>query len=224
LRRQALDALACLTEFYARRRQYALAQRYALRQLALEPWRESAHRQLIRILALSRERSQQALRLAQGLGARREQGYALTNLGHALTGLGRLPEAATAYQQAIDVRREMGVRSRMIEPLAGRARVAIAQGDTSSVLAHVAEILAYLETGSLAGTDAPFRVYLTCYRVLQAHHDIRAPGILQLAHKRLHALAATIADERLRRLFLEHVPSHRELIRAFHQQSSAGGT
>ncbi len=33
------------------------------------------------------------------------------------------------------------------------------------------EILAYLETGGLAGTNTPFRVYLTCYRVGQAQHD-----------------------------------------------------
>jgi hypothetical protein len=107
----------------------------------------------------------------------------------------------------------MGVRSRMMEPLAGLARVALAQGDTASALVHVEEILAYLETGSLAGTDAPFRVYLICYRVLQANHDARARSILQVAHELLQARAATIGDERLRRSFLENVPAHRDLMR-----------
>jgi tetratricopeptide (TPR) repeat protein len=158
------------------------------------------------------EFSRQALQLAQDLGARREQGYALTNLGHALTGLGRLAEAAAVYQQAIAVRQELGVRSRMMEPLAGLARVACAQGDTGVALAHVEEILMFLKTGILAGADAPFRIYLTCYRVLQAQHDLRGPGILQIAYQRLQARVAAISDERLRRSFLEQVPEHRELV------------
>src|SRR5688572_23438397 len=58
LRRQALDAFYTLAELYARRADYALAQRYALRQLAFEPWRESAHRQLMWALALRGERSE----------------------------------------------------------------------------------------------------------------------------------------------------------------------
>ncbi|HET9223227.1 MAG TPA: BTAD domain-containing putative transcriptional regulator, partial [Roseiflexaceae bacterium] len=56
LRRQALEALYPLTEFYVRRAQYGLAQRYALQQIALEPWRESGHRQLMRALAFGGER------------------------------------------------------------------------------------------------------------------------------------------------------------------------
>src|SRR5262245_2796151 len=56
LRRQALDALYPLSEFYTRRAEYVLAQGYALQQIVLEPWRESAHRQLMRALALCGER------------------------------------------------------------------------------------------------------------------------------------------------------------------------
>ena len=92
------------------------------------------------------------------------------------------------------------------------AHVALAQNDRTAALAYVEEILAYLQIGSLAGADAPFRVYLTCYHVLQAHSDSRAPTILQLAHELLQTRAATIGDERLRRLFLENVPAHRELV------------
>jgi tetratricopeptide (TPR) repeat protein len=165
--------------------------------------------------------SQQALLLAQGLGARREQGYALTNLGHALARLALLAEAGEAYRQAITVRREMGAHSRMLEPLAGLANVALAQHDTSSAIAYVEEILVYLETGSLAGADAPFRVYLICYHVLQALRDARAPSILHIAHTLLQARAATIGDQRLRRSFLEGVPAHRELVREYHRSETA---
>ena len=57
LRRQTLDVLHTLTVHYESQGTYDLAQRYAERQLALEPWREEAHRQLMRTLAFGGQRS-----------------------------------------------------------------------------------------------------------------------------------------------------------------------
>jgi len=57
LQRQALDALHTLTVYYERQGAYHEAQRYAEHQLGLESWREAAHRQLMRALALSGQRS-----------------------------------------------------------------------------------------------------------------------------------------------------------------------
>ncbi|MEW5956556.1 MAG: tetratricopeptide repeat protein [Chloroflexota bacterium] len=54
---QALTALCHLTRHYLRQGEYGLAQTYALRQLALAPYREEAHRQLMRILARTGQRS-----------------------------------------------------------------------------------------------------------------------------------------------------------------------
>ncbi|MFP4346120.1 MAG: tetratricopeptide repeat protein [Anaerolineales bacterium] len=54
---QVLQALGELAEAHERRGEYRRAQHYARRQLALEPWREEAHRQLLRTLALEGERS-----------------------------------------------------------------------------------------------------------------------------------------------------------------------
>jgi predicted ATPase/DNA-binding SARP family transcriptional activator len=55
--RQALDALHCLAAYHERRGEYEQVRDYAQRQLALEPWREEAHRQLMRALALSGQRA-----------------------------------------------------------------------------------------------------------------------------------------------------------------------
>jgi DNA-binding SARP family transcriptional activator len=52
LHRQALDALNTLTVHYQTQGDYEQVQRYAERQLALEPWHEAAHRQLMRALAM----------------------------------------------------------------------------------------------------------------------------------------------------------------------------
>src|SRR5438093_69168 len=57
LHRRALQALAQLADYHERRGEYAQAQQYAWRQLDLDPWREASHRQLMRVLALSGQRS-----------------------------------------------------------------------------------------------------------------------------------------------------------------------
>ena len=56
LQRQMLDALDWLTVYHERRGQYEQAREAARRQLELEPWREEAHRQLMRLLVLGGER------------------------------------------------------------------------------------------------------------------------------------------------------------------------
>jgi predicted ATPase len=55
--RLVLDALHHLTKHYERRRDYGRARRYAQRQVELEPWREQAHQQLMRLLARTGQRS-----------------------------------------------------------------------------------------------------------------------------------------------------------------------
>jgi DNA-binding SARP family transcriptional activator len=57
LHRQVLEALHALAAHYGTQQAYYEVQSYAERQLALEPWRESAHRQLMQALALSGQRS-----------------------------------------------------------------------------------------------------------------------------------------------------------------------
>ena len=60
--RQALDALDTLTTHYANKGNHQRAQQYAARQLEIEPWRESAHRQLMTALV---DQGQRAAALAQ---------------------------------------------------------------------------------------------------------------------------------------------------------------
>ncbi|HIC89092.1 MAG TPA: hypothetical protein EYP04_06790 [Anaerolineae bacterium] len=57
LKQQMLRALHRLASIYEQRGDYEQAQVYARRQLELEPWLEEAHQQLIRLLALSGQRS-----------------------------------------------------------------------------------------------------------------------------------------------------------------------
>lgn len=54
---QAVEALAQLADYYERRGDVVAARRYAQQQVRLEPWREEAHRQLMRLLAADGQRS-----------------------------------------------------------------------------------------------------------------------------------------------------------------------
>lgn len=58
LSQQALQMLRQLADDYEACGEYKLALEYARRQVALEPWLETAHRQVMRILALTGQRSQ----------------------------------------------------------------------------------------------------------------------------------------------------------------------
>jgi DNA-binding SARP family transcriptional activator/predicted ATPase len=57
LARQAMAALQQLAASHEQRREYEQAQRWAWRQIELEPWDEAAHQQLMRALALGGQRS-----------------------------------------------------------------------------------------------------------------------------------------------------------------------
>ncbi len=57
LHRQMVGLLSHLAGYYERRGDYEQARRYVWRQVELEPWREEAHRQLMRLLALDGQRS-----------------------------------------------------------------------------------------------------------------------------------------------------------------------
>ncbi len=57
LNRQLVEALSRLTAYYENAQEYKQALAYARRQVELEPWSEAAHRQVMRLLAFSGQRS-----------------------------------------------------------------------------------------------------------------------------------------------------------------------
>jgi DNA-binding SARP family transcriptional activator/predicted ATPase len=156
--------------------------------------------------------SEQSISITQELNDSFILGFALTRMGHALVSMDLLDKAATAYREAFLLRKEGGHAHLEAEPLAGLARVALAQGDSAWALDHVEEILHHLKGDNLNGNDEPLRVYLTCYQVLCVNGDPRAEEILDAAYHLLQERAARIDLEKLRRSFLENVAAHREIV------------
>ncbi|MBI4787136.1 MAG: tetratricopeptide repeat protein [Chloroflexi bacterium] len=165
---------------------------------------------------IARDHSQQALAIAQRIGDRRAQGAMWMKLGHALAGLRQLDQAAHAYQESVNLRRDTNSHNVAMESLAGLAHVVLTQGYREQAQAYVEEILSHLETSSgrgLDGTINPMQVYLTCYQVLRANGDARAEEILTTAHDLVQRRAAKIEDAEMRRSFLENVAAHRTITR-----------
>jgi DNA-binding SARP family transcriptional activator len=65
LHRQVLEVFFILASYYEGVQEYELARQFAWRQIELEPWREEAHRQLMRVLALSGQRTAALAQFAQ---------------------------------------------------------------------------------------------------------------------------------------------------------------
>ncbi len=164
--------------------------------------------------------ARQALASAVEIGDRHNQATALTNLGHALLTKGDYAAAAKAYQEAQSIRQELEQERLAKEALAGRARTALASGKPAEARQYVDDILEFLEDNSLDGCDEPFRVWLTCWQVLEAVQDDRAAGVLERAYHLLDERSQQIQDTELRLSFLENVDAHRALADAWKLQFS----
>ncbi len=166
--------------------------------------------------------SQEALAAAEELKDTHLKGEALTYRGHALAAIGAFKEAYESYQQANNLRRDLGELPLAMESMAGLARCSLAQDRPTQALVEVEEILDYLSDNSLDGAEEPLRVYLTCYDVLEANQDSRAHSMLQTAFDLLTTTADQISDVRVRQKFLENVAVHRDIRARYHKVFEAG--
>jgi predicted ATPase/class 3 adenylate cyclase len=155
--------------------------------------------------------------VATACGQRDLAAYARLVGGHAELALGRYAFAVEAYSQSRDQLLELQMRrQQVLDPVAGLARVALAQGDLPAALEQVEFILAHMAAGgSFDGTEEPLRLPLTCYQVLSAAGDPRAAEVLANAHAELLKQADRISDPQARRSFLQNVPHNREIVAAW---------
>lgn len=164
----------------------------------------------------AQEHARFAVHAFQAMGERWGEACARVNVGHVELALGRNADAATQFQAARERFAELGVRHLEVEAVSGLARAALVAGDLATAREHVEFILSRLAAGAtLDGLDEPLRVRLTCYQVLAAAADPRAPAQLAQAHAELQAMAGRITDPRLRAGLLHNVPFHREIVAAW---------
>ncbi|MBN1581128.1 MAG: hypothetical protein JXA89_10525, partial [Anaerolineae bacterium] len=86
---------------------------------------------------------------------------------------------------------------------------------------HVEEMLHYWETHQtlLQVIIEPFEVCWTCYRLLQAIGDPRAPAVLTRAHDLVQARAAMLKEPAHRRAFLQKRKVNRDIVAKYERRS-----
>ena len=157
---------------------------------------------------------EQGLSISQQIGDASLTAVTQTSLGLALAGLNELEAAEANIQAAIAMRRQTGPPLFLMEALCALAGVYLACQDAEAALTILGEVFAYLESGgNFDGSMFDLANFLICYQALQARQDPRAETWLQMAYTRLQARADQIADLASRRMFLENIPWHREIIR-----------
>lgn len=161
---------------------------------------------------------EQALSLLAALGDEaRRSGYpwlraaALIVRAHALARQGRHNTAAVAYREALGVRQTGRWPGLSAEARAGLAALALIDEGPHAALVQVEGIVPELVAGKLTGAMDPLRVYLICYRVLEAAQDPRSLQVLEQARRDLLARADSIEDQGLRRTYLGEVAVNREI-------------
>lgn len=164
---------------------------------------------------LAHENGRQALTFADQAKNKLAQNRAHVLLGHALNDLDDLEAAAAAYRQALDLALELRLPHLVMPVRAALAGIALARGNPDEARVALDEILPYLETHALSTVDELSRIYLTCYRILQAGADPRARATLNAGYRLLQEIAGKITDQGLRASFLQNVRFNREIVQAW---------
>ena len=163
------------------------------------------------------ETSREAFLAAREMGSPYEEAEALRNQAIALSKLGRLVESEGAAVQSLELRRKLEITDQTAESLSVLAEVRMLQGEIASARAIIEEILILLEKDGassdlLESLDDPSLVYLVCCRVLKATNDPKFPDILSLALTWIYRIAGQAGSGEGRTIFLENIPSHRDLL------------
>jgi len=164
-----------------------------------------------------------AFESAVASGQRDLEAFARLVAGHAELGLGRFDAARAAYDDSRQRLETLKMRrQQVLDPISGLARVALAEGRLAEAAGHVELLMAHVAGGgTFDGTEEPLLLPLTCWRVLDAVGDPRAPAVLDAAMAELQAQAARISDPQARRSFLGTVPHHREIAAAWQRSVNA---
>jgi tetratricopeptide (TPR) repeat protein len=176
----------------------------------------------------ARASGEELLDVAQAQGDMTAEYGAWVLLGHARIGLGDLDGADDAYQRALEASSSL-VESLRLPPRVGLVRVALLKGgveDLQEALPHVEGMLRHWEAHPDLQRGVPFEAFemcWTCYRLLEAIGDPRAPDVLTKAYNLVQTRAAQLKDPAHRRAFLEDVRVHREIVAEYERRSAQPG-
>jgi tetratricopeptide (TPR) repeat protein len=159
--------------------------------------------------------AQTALDLARYLNAPRDEINALSSLGSAYLALGEAGEALRIHQSEETLAAQMGLHDYAAGATARQALALLTLGELPKALERVDAVLSVLDQLGSSSIYAPADIYLACSRVLLAVGDPRVDIILNKAHGWLQEHLQRLGADEHRRSFIENIPAHAELMRAW---------
>ena len=167
---------------------------------------EQARAELTFVLDLARQHDDQ-----------RYRAWANTRLGYVLEALGDLAGAGEHYARGCELHACMGQHFYALNALAGEARLAAQSGDGVAALAHAGTIWETLAGQEPDATVETARTLRTCYTILRADGDPRAPAVVKATFDQLCARSATIDNpEHVERFW--QLDDHRLIAQAFAEE------
>ncbi|MBI9047185.1 MAG: tetratricopeptide repeat protein [Anaerolineaceae bacterium] len=167
-------------------------------------------------LSQAQQYYERSIHAARTLNYRLEEADSIYGLGFIAEKKGDRKKAEKHFQESLKIKKQLDSQVPPIEPLAGLARLRFFEETEENIfesLCHINEILGYMEENpNLEGIVCPSEIYLTCYQVLTAVGDSRAPEILAQGQKCLQEIISNISDEGLRTIFLNNIESNRRIM------------
>jgi tetratricopeptide (TPR) repeat protein len=164
---------------------------------------------------VARNHAQSALDLARELNAPRDEINALNALGSACLALGEATQALEIHQSEEALSIQVGLRDYAAGATARQALALLLLGELPRALERVDTVLAVLDQLGSSSIYAPADIFLACSRVLLAAGDSRVDLILNKAHAWLQEHLDRLGADEHRRSFIDNIPAHAELMRAW---------
>jgi tetratricopeptide (TPR) repeat protein len=203
---------------------YAAARRYNEQTLIIAREMSNVYLETFTLMNLSKvaevERNEDdalfyavaAVKLARTTGDKSAEAWSHLYLGYAHMLMNEEEKARTAFEAALNIRRELGQTSLAIEPIAGLIEVALQTNDDSLARRLLEELLSYLSDGEdLDAAEEPLRVYLACCDVLKRTEDPNYFQLLDRARQLLDQQVSKINNKEARLMFIENVPWRRAI-------------
>ncbi|MEM7119326.1 MAG: tetratricopeptide repeat protein [Chloroflexota bacterium] len=166
-------------------------------------------------MAEAKEQFELARTIADETNHQGHKAYVTTHLGLLLANLEEIEEARLLLYDALAYRDDIHDEQSAIDTRAALAWLDMAEGDADFALERVQEIVAWLDEHGWAGVELPLQVYWQCYTILKLNGETAANDLLRTAYELLQARAQRIKNESLRTRYLNDVPHHRQLMRAW---------
>jgi hypothetical protein len=167
------------------------------------------------------EHARSAFLVAQELNAPRDMIDALSVWGNAELALQRPQKALELHRQEEALAQDAGLADYAAGARARQANALLALGNLPGACARIELVLQEARQWANSVNYAPADIYLACVQVLQAAADPRANAMLDEAHAWLQDHLARLSDEARRRAFIEQIPTHAALLRAWEARRTA---